>query len=156
MIMTENIVDNTTAIILAAGMGKRMGAITASIPKALIEINGTPLIDYSIAFVSALGFKQIIIVGGFEFSKLKIYLDSKYKDLIIVEYKDFEKQNLLSLMKCLELAEDVVGIVGAFGLQRGFFQEPEVGGKFRAAVLKLELPAKKFSQGRIQDFLGAV
>lgn len=50
-----------TALIFAAGFGKRMGAITQEIPKSLIKIHGKPILYYTLESVLRGNFKQIII-----------------------------------------------------------------------------------------------
>ncbi|KAB2838977.1 NTP transferase domain-containing protein, partial [bacterium] len=35
-------------VLLAAGMGLRLGHLTRALPKALIRLNGKPLIDYTL------------------------------------------------------------------------------------------------------------
>lgn len=50
-----------TALIFAAGFGKRMGAITQEIPKSLIKIHNKPILYYTLESVLRGGFKQIII-----------------------------------------------------------------------------------------------
>jgi NDP-sugar pyrophosphorylase family protein len=49
------------AMILAAGLGTRLRPFTHSIPKALIEIRGFPLLKLQIRKLSSEGFNQIII-----------------------------------------------------------------------------------------------
>jgi NDP-sugar pyrophosphorylase family protein len=49
------------AMIFAAGLGKRLGNITGSIPKALVDINGKTALRRAVEKCSASGFNDIII-----------------------------------------------------------------------------------------------
>lgn len=49
------------AMILAAGRGVRMKPLTDSKPKALLKVNGKPLIAYHLEKLAALGIKQVVI-----------------------------------------------------------------------------------------------
>ncbi len=49
------------AMILAAGLGTRLGTLTANRPKALVELNGKPLLAGVIERLKAAGFNDIII-----------------------------------------------------------------------------------------------
>ena len=50
-----------TAMMLAAGLGKRMRPLTNKIPKPLITIGGRALIDYAIDHSEKVGVKNIVI-----------------------------------------------------------------------------------------------
>ena len=50
-----------SAMILAAGYGKRMLSLTKEIPKPLIKINSVSLLKNSIDFLFKIGCKKIII-----------------------------------------------------------------------------------------------
>ena len=52
---------DTTAMILAAGLGTRLGAMTKDKPKALVPLNGKPLLQHCIENLIANGFHHIII-----------------------------------------------------------------------------------------------
>jgi MurNAc alpha-1-phosphate uridylyltransferase len=52
------------AMILAAGDGRRLGAITQQIPKALVEVHGKPLIEYHIERLARAGISDIVINLG--------------------------------------------------------------------------------------------
>ena len=58
--MKENL-DHTVVFILAAGLGTRLQKLTTSQPKALVEINGKPLLQYVLQKIKKQGFKQCII-----------------------------------------------------------------------------------------------
>ena len=49
------------AMILAAGLGTRLGTLTANCPKALVELNGKPLLSLVIQRLQLFGFNEIII-----------------------------------------------------------------------------------------------
>lgn len=49
------------AMIFAAGLGKRLGRITESIPKALVDINGKTVLQLAVEKCSSYGFDDIII-----------------------------------------------------------------------------------------------
>ncbi|MDR0414138.1 MAG: nucleotidyltransferase family protein [Prevotellaceae bacterium] len=49
------------AIILAAGLGTRLKPATDSVPKALITVGGTPLLEYNLKYLAAQGVTQFIV-----------------------------------------------------------------------------------------------
>lgn len=97
--------NNLTAIILAAGRGKRMGVLTKDIPKPLINVNGKPLLYHAIDFVKKVGAKRIIVVGGYCFNKLKSQVLDIDESIIILENKEYLMQNLTSFKKSLSFID---------------------------------------------------
>ena len=59
-----------SAMILAAGFGKRMMPLTKDLPKPLIKINGITLLDNSINFLKKLGCSEIIINTHYHHKKI--------------------------------------------------------------------------------------
>lgn len=49
------------AMILAAGRGERMGALTVDRPKPLLSVAGMPLIEHHLRRLQAAGFREIVI-----------------------------------------------------------------------------------------------
>ena len=56
---------STVAVILAAGMGTRLGALGEGRPKGFVEIGGVPIVERSIACLVARGIDRIVIGTGF-------------------------------------------------------------------------------------------
>ena len=51
----------TTAMVMAAGLGKRMRPLTATRPKPLIEVAGKPLLDHVLDHLKAAGVKKTVV-----------------------------------------------------------------------------------------------
>ena len=49
------------AMILAAGRGERMGALTDRVPKPLLEVGGRPLIEHQVLRLAAAGHRDIVV-----------------------------------------------------------------------------------------------
>lgn len=83
------------ALILAAGMGKRLGELTKGNTKCMVKVNGITLIDRVLGQLSKLSLDRIIIVIGYEGQKLKEYVGDKYmgKDIVYVENPIYNKTN---------------------------------------------------------------
>lgn len=98
------------AIILAAGMGKRLGELTQNNTKCMVKVNGISLIDRALTQLSQLDLSRVIIVIGYKGEKLRNYIGNEYKGLKIeyIENPVYDKTNniySLSLAK-QELQED--------------------------------------------------
>lgn len=78
------------AIILAAGMGTRLGKYTKNIPKGMVEFNGKSLIERQIEILRSVGINEIIIVKGYmpekiSFNGVKYYINEEYAKTNMVE-----------------------------------------------------------------------
>lgn len=83
------------AIILAAGMGRRLGELTEGNTKCMLEVNGERLIDRVVRKLSTLELNRIVIVAGYERSNLIDYIKSTYPELDIefVENPVYDRTN---------------------------------------------------------------
>ncbi len=64
------------AIILAAGMGKRLKDLTQNNTKCMVKVNGVTLIDRMLHQIEKADLSRIIIVVGYEGQKLIDYIDT--------------------------------------------------------------------------------
>lgn len=92
-------------IILAAGMGKRLGEYTKNNTKCMVPINGTRIIDRLLGQLSKLHLNRVVIVVGYEGNKLMNYLGDSYQGLKI-EYIDNPIYDKTNNIYSLFLAKD--------------------------------------------------
>ena len=64
------------AIILAAGMGKRLGELTKGNTKCMVKVNGVTLIERMLRQLDALILNKIVLVIGYEAQKLCDYIST--------------------------------------------------------------------------------
>ena len=74
------------AIILAAGMGRRLGELTRHNTKCMVRVNGEPLIDRLLNQLAPLGLERVVIVIGYEGEKLRNHIGDRYADRLKIEY----------------------------------------------------------------------
>ena len=86
------------AIILAAGIGKRIRSYTDK-PKCLIEIEGKALIERYLECFEEFGIKDVVIVAGYkkDLIEQKIKAISFNGDIKIIENPDYSKGSIVSL-----------------------------------------------------------
>lgn len=53
------------AIILAAGRGRRLGALTRTLPKCLLRVGPLTLLEHQLTALAAVGIEQVAVVVGF-------------------------------------------------------------------------------------------
>ena len=58
------------AVILAAGMGKRLKNLTRNNTKCMVEVNGVTLIERALRILDKKGLTKIVVVVGYEGKKL--------------------------------------------------------------------------------------
>ncbi len=97
------------ALILAAGIGKRLGDLTKDIPKCLLPLdsNGSTLIDYSLETLMENNIKEITVVSGFADKKLREYLTDKWKNKVNLNFIFNEKFSEYNNIYSAYLAKDI-------------------------------------------------
>ena len=74
------------AIILAAGMGRRLGEKTRDNTKCMVEVNGVRLIDRLLGQLAGLSLRRVIIVVGYQGQRLVDHIGHRYDDRLTIEY----------------------------------------------------------------------
>ncbi|MHA1830673.1 MAG: phosphocholine cytidylyltransferase family protein [Candidatus Helarchaeota archaeon] len=92
--------NSVSAVILVAGMGKRLKEIAESTPKCLIDVCGKTILERQLETISAFGkVSKVYLVVGFLESKVKEFifrnsLDNKYNlEFTFVKNKEFSNTN---------------------------------------------------------------
>lgn len=83
------------AIILAAGMGKRLSPLTDECPKSLVKVNGKPLIINALEILASYGVERTVIVVGYKHEMLIETIGYSYNGMVIsyVENPEYASTN---------------------------------------------------------------
>ena len=86
------------AIILAAGMGRRLKDLTRDNTKCMVEVNGVKLIDRLLGQLAKLQLQRVIIVVGYKGKELREYIEKEWgeKDALKIEFSEnpvYDKTN---------------------------------------------------------------
>ena len=76
------------AIILAAGMGRRLGDYTKDNTKCMVPVNGVPLIDRLLGQLSQQPLNKVIIVVGYKGQELRQYIGHRYDGQLNIEFAE--------------------------------------------------------------------
>jgi histidinol-phosphate/aromatic aminotransferase/cobyric acid decarboxylase-like protein/choline kinase len=93
------------AVILAAGMGNRLGKYTANNTKCMLPVNGKTLIERALDALDAAGVHECIIVVGYKKRNVITFLGNRYKN-INIRYVSNDVYNKTNNIYSLYLAKD--------------------------------------------------
>ncbi len=81
-----------TAIIVAAGRGRRLGGSTDEIPKCMVKVGGRPILHWQLDALAAAGIRDIVIVRGY----LGHRIDAGEFPVRFVDNPRWESNNILA------------------------------------------------------------
>jgi MurNAc alpha-1-phosphate uridylyltransferase len=97
-----------TAMVMAAGLGKRMRPLTITRPKPLVEVAGKPLVDHVFDRLRDSGIRRVVINVHYLADALEAHVRHRYSDMEIIVSD--ERRLLLEtgggVMKALPLIAD--------------------------------------------------
>ena len=73
-----------TAMVMAAGLGKRMRPLTAMRPKPLVEVAGKPLIDHVFDRLRSAGVKRAVVNVHYLADALEAHVSNRVKDIEVI------------------------------------------------------------------------
>lgn len=97
----------TKAVLLAAGRGTRLGAITANYPKALLDVGGRPVIVRILDGLAASGITDVCIVTGHFASLVESELGNGGESGLRLSY--VRQERLEGTARAFALARDFTG-----------------------------------------------
>ncbi len=73
----------STAVLLAAGVGRRLWPLTRDAPKCLTAVNGVPILGRLVRCLAAQGFEKLIVVVGYLDLHVREYLATRAEGLAV-------------------------------------------------------------------------
>jgi choline kinase len=92
-------------LILAAGNGSRLRAISANLPKPLVDFHGSPILEHVIRGAQHAGIEEFVIVLGYKGDLIREWFETRWKGrtrFTWVENPDYHKSNGVSALKAKE------------------------------------------------------
>jgi MurNAc alpha-1-phosphate uridylyltransferase len=96
-----------TAMVMAAGLGKRMRPLTATRPKPLVEVAGRPLIDHVFDRLRSAGVKRAVVNVHYMADALEAHLAARVKGIELVVSD--ERRALMETGGGIVQARDLIG-----------------------------------------------
>ncbi|MGI9401165.1 MAG: nucleotidyltransferase family protein [Rhizobiaceae bacterium] len=106
-VANEEIIIPKRAMLLAAGLGRRMMPVTETVPKPMIRIAGLPLIDYGLSALEKAGVETVVVNVHYLAEQIEEHLADRTSPEIIISD---ERESLLDsgggIAKALENFHD--------------------------------------------------
>ncbi|WP_150531611.1 sugar phosphate nucleotidyltransferase, partial [Staphylococcus aureus] len=73
-----------TAMVMAAGLGKRMRPLTVTRPKPLVEVAGKPLLDHTMDHLRDAGIKRAVVNVHYLADQVEAHLKARAGDIEVL------------------------------------------------------------------------
>lgn len=106
--MSSGALVTDTAMVMAAGLGKRMRPLTATQPKPLVRVAGKPLIDYSLDALDQAGVARAVVNVHYLSDALEAHLQHRKRPpaIAISDERDLLLETGGGMVKALPLLPD--------------------------------------------------
>ena len=137
-------------IIVAAGIGSRLGELTKDIPKPLVDVNGKSILQRQIEIYRKFGINDIIIIHGLDKDKFN------FENVTYVEDIDVSNHDLLgSLMVAQkEMNDDLIISYGDIIFDENIFSQ--IINSSETSTLAIDYNWEKKYQDKSDDLLNKV
>jgi NDP-sugar pyrophosphorylase family protein len=95
------------AVILAGGLGTRLGDLTRTMPKAMMPFQGRPFLQYTIGLLKEQGIVDIVICAGYLGEQIRDFFNDGHEMGLDIKYSK-EGEKLLGTGGALRWARDML------------------------------------------------
>ena len=91
------------AVILAAGVSRRLYPVTYETPKCLMDVGGKPIVDRQLEAIQSAGIIDVIMVVGYYREAIMDHVKSQFPNLnfeFVINHHYFETNTAYSLRLC--------------------------------------------------------
>ena len=92
---------------MAGGLGTRLGALTATRPKAMVEVCGRPFVDYQLALLASEGVEEAVLCVGHLGEQIEAHVGDGSRLGVRVRYS-YDGERLLGIPGALKAADSLL------------------------------------------------
>jgi glucose-1-phosphate cytidylyltransferase len=82
---SKECLSDLTAVVLCGGKGERLRPFTETLPKALVPLNGAPLLHHLLQFLSRAGVSRFVICVGYKAETIEEFLSEQRDPNVKIE-----------------------------------------------------------------------